>query len=64
MKVQEAWDCLFFGGQKGNHFITGIKHIVATSPFTMNNNEFVIGDKFIAGLNAVCGVAISSMLKE
>jgi len=34
------------------------------SPFTINNNALVIGDKFIVGLNAVCGVAINRMLEE
>jgi len=50
--------------QKGNHFITGIKHIVATSPFTMNNNALVIRDKFITGLNDVYRAAFGSILEE
>jgi len=30
----------------------------------MNDNVLVIGDKFIAGLNTVCGFGIGSMLEE
>jgi len=30
----------------------------------MNNNVLVIGDKFIVGLNAVCGFAIVGTLEE
>jgi len=47
MIVQEFWVVFLLGSQKGNHFITSIKHIVAMSPFTMNDNALVIGDKFI-----------------
>jgi len=64
MIVQEFWVVFLLGSQKGNHFITSIKHIVAMSPFTMNNNALVIGDKFKAGLNAVCGFAIIGTLEE
>jgi len=30
----------------------------------MNDNVLVIGDKFITGLNAVCGVTVSIILEE
>jgi len=64
MIVQEFWVVFLLGSQKDNHFITSIKHIVATTPFTMNDNELVIGDKFITGLNAVCRVTVSIILEE
>jgi len=64
MIVQEFWVSLLLGCQKGNHFITSIKHIEAMSPFTMNYNALVIRDKFIVGLNAVCRITISIILEE
>jgi len=64
MKVQEFRVVFLLGRQKGNYFITSIKHIVAKSLFTMNDNALFIRDEFITGLNDFCGVAISSILEE
>jgi len=64
MEIQELGVVFLLGRQKGNHFITGAEHIVATSPFSMNDNVFVIGDEFVAGLHSVCRVAINGMLEE
>jgi len=61
--VQEFWVSLLLGSQKGNHFITSIKHIETTSPLAMNDNALVIRDKLIVGLNAACRVAISIILE-
>jgi len=63
MIVQEFWVSLLLGCQKGNHLITSIKHIEATSPLAVNENMLVIRDKLILGLNTVCGVAISIILE-
>jgi len=64
VEVQELGVVFNFGRQKGNQSFTGAEHIEAMSPFTMNDNALVIGDEFIAGLNAVCRVAIDGMLEE
>jgi hypothetical protein len=62
--VEEFWVGLLLGNQKGNHLVAGIKHIEATSPFTVNGDTFVIGDKIVVGLNAVCLVAFGVILEE
>jgi len=64
MIVQEFWVSLLLGSQKGNHFITSIKHIEATSPLAVNDNTLVIRDKLIVGLNAIGVVAVSVILEE
>jgi len=56
MEVQELRVVFLLGRQKGNHLVAGAEHIVKTSPFTMNDNKLVIGNKFIAGLNTVYGL--------
>jgi len=59
-----AADDLMEVQELGVVFLLGIKYIVAISPFTMNDNALVIGDKLIAGINTIFGITPTGLLEE
>jgi len=64
VEIEELWVSLLLFHKELAKLLKGIRDIVFASPFTMNDNMLVIGDKLIRAFNTVFGITPTGLLEE